>query len=155
MKQVQQGSLHIIVAGRLDGAVGFFYARDPLNMLAALGTHMQLGDVEVRSSSAAARVTERLRRRFAITHVPSDALPWYLIDYRQALEALDSIDLDTGELKVIAVDAPVMVDRRRGRVFGYTRAGDVVVRLDNPGADTNLIIANRQRVKPILRARTA
>src|SRR6185369_4410302 len=97
-KRIQPGSLHVIVASRVDGPVGLFYSHDPGNWLAAISTHVTLDQVEVRPSRAAARVVDQLRARFAILHTPSDALPWYLIDMQQAIRALNAIDLETGEL---------------------------------------------------------
>lgn len=158
MKEIQAGQQHVIIASRADGAVGIFYARDPLNWLAALGTHAPLEDVEVRPSAAAAKVVEQLRARFAPAHFPSTALPWYLIDYSQAVQALDQLDLDTGELSDhLKHGAEVMVlpHRNRGQMYGYTRGGQVVVKLHSSPLVANIVIAPRQQVKPVLMARTA
>lgn len=155
MKQIQPGALHVVVAGRLDGVVGFLYTRDPLEWLARLGSHMELGEVEVRATPAADKIVKHLRSRFSMANVPSSAMPWYLVDYRQAVEALDEIDLSTGEpTNGLALNAPVLVlpDRARGRVFGFTRRGQVVVKLDGPRFTVNIVIAPRDQVKPILRA---
>lgn len=155
MKQIQPGALHVVVAGRLDGVVGFLYTRDPLEWLARLGSHMELGEIEVRASAAADKIVKHLRSRFSVANVPSAAMPWYLVDYRQAVEALNEVDLITGEPTTgLALDAPVMVypQRVRGRVFGFTRRGQIVVKLDGARFTSNIVIAPRDQVKPILRA---
>jgi hypothetical protein len=155
VKHIETGAMHAVVAQRVqDGAVGFFYTRDPLNWLAAIGNHFQLGETEVRPAAAGARVVDYLRARFQFAHVPSDALPWYLIDYLQAIEALDRVDLRTGELQRLPIDTRVMVmpHRVRGRVLGFTHGDRVVVKLDCTRFTENLVIAARDQVKPILRA---
>jgi hypothetical protein len=157
VKQIQPGQQHIIIAGRDDGAVGLFYARDPLNWLAAIGTHFALADVEVRPGTAAVQVVEEMRAQFAFAHLPGAALPWYLIDYRQAIDALNARNLDTGELRRLALQSEVMVfpNRDRGRVMGYTRGGQVVVRLHTSPFVANVVIASAGMVKPVLRARAS
>lgn len=153
MKDIQQGQQHVIIAARADGAIGLFYAREPLNWLAALGTHAVLEDVEVRPGEAAAKVIEALRGKFQAAHFPGLALPWYLIDYRQAINALNEFDLDTGERARVAIDTEVMVlpDRNRGSVMGYTRGGQIVVRLHASRNVANVVIAPTAMVKPVIR----
>lgn len=155
MKQVTPGEMHAIVASRVaDGAVGLFYARDPITWLAAIGAHCQIDQAEVRPAAAAAKVIERLRAKFSATHIPSAALPWYLIDHDQAVAALDEINMATGELlRDLQPRSPVMLfpSRSRGHVLGFTRGGQVVVKLDAPRFTTNLVIAPRESVKPVIR----
>lgn len=158
MKQTQPGQLHVVVAARLDGAVGFLYTRDPIEWLAQLGSHMDLGEIEVRACAAAAKVVKYLRSRFSVADVPSRHMPWYLVDYKQAVDALDEIDLATGEPRSgLELDAPVMVypQAARGRVFGFTCGGQVVVKLDVGRFTENIVIAARQDVKPIVRVKAA
>lgn len=155
MKQIQPGALHVVVAGRLDGVVGFLYTRDPLEWLSHFGSHVELGEIEVRASAAADKIVKHLRSRFSIANVPSSAMPWYLVDYSQAIDALNEIDLTTGEpVSGLALKARVMVypQRVRGIVFGFTRRGQVVVKLDDTRFTSNIVIAPRDQVKPILRA---
>lgn len=155
MKQIQPGSLHVVIAARLDGAVGFLYTRDPLNWLAQLGTHMQLAEIEVRATAAAEKIVKYLRSRFSIANIPNGLMPWYLVDYPQAIEALNEVDLESGEPRSgLALEMPVMVfpQRVRGHVFGFTRGGDIVVRLDGARFTANIVVVPRKNVKPILRA---
>jgi hypothetical protein len=154
MKQIQPGSLHVVVAGRLDGTVGFLYTRNPLDWLATLGNHFELGEIEVRASAAAEKIVRYLRSRFSVAHIPNERMPWYLVDYPQAVQALDEIDLDTGEpTSGLELGAKVQVDpgRRRGSVFGFTRSGRVVVKLDGLTFTENIVIAPRENVKRIVR----
>lgn len=158
-KQAKWGELHVIVAARIqDNAVGLFYTRDPKAWLAAIGTHMQLGAVETRPAAAAVKVVESLRRRFAIAHTPSDAFPWYLIDFAQAIAALNAIDLNTGDAaRDLELQQRVFLipERVRARVFGFTKSGRVVIQLENAPDVANLVIARRENLKPILRAKSA
>jgi hypothetical protein len=157
MKQIHPGEQHVIIASRIqDGAVGLFYTREPGNWLAAIAAHFQLASVEVRPSSAAPKVIEALRRRFAVAHTPYDTMPWFLVDFRQAVEALNALDVETGEPRrdlEIAARVMVLPQRLRGSVVGYTRRGQVAVKLVGNGAVSNVVIAMRDQVKPILRAK--
>lgn len=153
MKQIRPGSLHVVVAGRLDGTVGFLYTREPLDWLAKLGSHMDLGEIEVRASAAAEKIVRHLRSLFAVANVPSSRMPWYLVDYQQAVAALDGVNLQTGEpLSGLELNAPVYVrDQGRGHVFGFTRSGQIVVRLEGRRFTQNIVIAPRENVKPVVR----
>lgn len=156
MKQIQPGELHVVIAGRLDGVVGFLYTRDPLEWLARLGSHMDLGEIEVRASAAAVKIVKYLRSRFSKANVPSDSMPWYLVDYCQAVEALEEVNIATGEPhNGLELEAPVMImsTRARGRVFGFTCRGQVVVKLDAGRFTENIVIAPREDVKPIVRVK--
>lgn len=154
MKQIQPGALHVMVVGRQDGTVGFLYARDPLNWLAQLGTHVQLGEVEVRVSAAAERIVNYLRTRFRIANVPSSPHPWYLVDFDQARRALDEVNLETGEpADGLEMGSEVMVlpQRVRGWIFGFTHAGQIVVRHQAPRGVKHISIVPRENLKPIVR----
>jgi hypothetical protein len=154
MKQIQPGALHVVIAARLDGTVGFLYTRNPLDWLAALGSHFELGEIEVRASAAAEKIVRYLRSRFSVASIPSERMPWYLVDYPQAIEALDEVNLETGEPSSgLELNARVQVDpgRRRGTVFGFTRRGQVVVKLEGGHYTSNIVIAPRENVKPIVR----
>jgi hypothetical protein len=153
MKQVRQGSLHVVVAGRLDGTVGFLFTREPMEWLATLGSHFDLGEIEVRATAAAEKIVKYLRSRFAVANVPSSRMPWYLIDFAQAIEALDGVNLQTGEPESgLKLHAPVYVNGQRGTVFGFTNRHErVVVKLDGLRFTQNLVIARREDVKPVVR----
>jgi hypothetical protein len=154
MKQIQPGSLHVVVVARFDGTVGFLYTRNPLDWLATLGSHFDLAEIEVRATAAAEKIVRYLRSRFSIASIPSERMPWYLVDYPQAIEALDEVDLETGEPSCgLELEARVQVDpgRRRGTVFGFTRSGQIVVKLEGPHYTSNIVIAPRENVKPIVR----
>lgn len=153
MKQIRPGELHVVIVSReQDSAVGLFYTRDPMNWLSALASHGPLRDVEVRPARAAAQVVERLRGHFSLTHLVGAALPWYQVDFEQAIAALSAVNLDTGaELIRCGVGDPVSVRGERGKVIGYTRGGEIVVKIDRAPIVANLMIAARADVKPVVR----
>jgi hypothetical protein len=154
MKHIKQGELHIVLAARLDGAICILYTREPIAWLAALGDHCQVGEVEVRATTAAARIANQLRSRFAVASIPDSAF-WFQIDFRQALRALNEIDLATGKpLRDLAVNADVMVfpQRTRGNIFGFTPRGNVVVLLRSRPGERHLTLVRRADLKPVLRS---
>ncbi len=156
MKHIVPGEQHVIVASRQqDGAVGLFYTREPGNWLVALSNSCQLDQVEVRPSVKAPSVVEQMRKRFASIHIASSALPWYQLDFRQVIEALDEYDLTRGCLVMrggVKVNDPVYVNNAgRGIVTGFTRCGRVMVRLDRMGMHCAAVYAPRSAIKPVLR----
>jgi hypothetical protein len=152
MKSIREGSQHVLIAERCEGGVGLMYTRSPAEWLGSLAAHMDLGQVEVRPGAHAAQVVTELRTRFAAAHVPSEAMAWYLIDFKQAVDALDEYDIETGEPTMpIAINSQVMVfpNRQRGQVFGFTNRGrSIAVKL---AGETLMVIVPRANVKPIYR----
>jgi hypothetical protein len=154
MKQVTPGAQHALLVKRADGVVGLFFTREPMNWLGVLSQHIEIEEAECRPSPASPRIVSHLRARFAHAHIPNESYPWYLIDFPQAVEALGDFDLATGELlDALKPDAEVLVlpDRQRGRVIGFSRCGRVIVRLHTTRLISNLVLALRENIKPVLR----
>lgn len=152
MKSIREGSQHVLIAERCEGGVGLMYTRSPAEWLSSLAAHMDLGQVEVRPGAHAPEVVSELRHRFAAAHMPSEALAWYLIDFKQAVDALDEYDIESGESNLpITINSQVMVfpGRQRGQVFGFTNRGRcIAVKL---AGESLMVIVPRAKVKPIYR----
>jgi hypothetical protein len=157
VKQIQADSMHAMVVKRGDGLVGLFYTREPMNWLGILSQHALIEEAEVRPSAHSPRIVSFMRARFAHAHTPNEAFPWYLVDFQQAVDALNDFNHETGELlDLLKPDTPVLVlpERKRGTVIGFSRCGRVVVKLHSPHHISNLVLALRENVKPVVRAAT-
>jgi hypothetical protein len=155
MKQIVPGSQHAVIVKRAtDGLVGLFFTVDPRAWLTALSAHMELEDAEVRASVHAPRLVSFLRARFSHAHQPGDAMAWYLIDFPQAVNALEDFDMSSGELLGHLkpnTEVWVLPQRVRGTVIGFGKCGRVTVRLHGTRYTENLILALRENLKPVLR----
>jgi hypothetical protein len=154
MRQIQPGELHVVLVKRhSDGLVGIVYTRTPMDWLVALSDHTQLAEVEVRISPAAERIVTALRARFEISHAPNELMPWFLIDFAQAMASLCEFNLRTGNrwLKLELQAAVFHIERQcRGTIIGLLSGNTFAVKLD--GDLPLLITAHRDELKPIVRS---
>jgi hypothetical protein len=153
IRQSQPGELHVVLVKRqADGLVGIVYTRSPMSWLVTLSNDTQLAEVEVRVSPAAERIVTALRARFEISHEPNELLPWFLIDFAEAVAALSEYNLRTGGTWLkLELHAQVyhLVLRDRGTIIGLIQGGTFCVKLD--GCTPNVVTARRDELKPIVR----
>jgi hypothetical protein len=99
MKSIREGSQHVLIAER---------ARrwrwpdvHPIAGRMAGIARSSHGSRPGRGPTRRTRpeVVSELRHRFAAAHVPSESMAWYLIDFKQAVDALDEYDIESGEPK--------------------------------------------------------
>jgi hypothetical protein len=125
-----------------------------MSWLVTLSDDTQLAEVEVRVSPAAERIVTALRARFEISHEPNELLPWFLIDFAQAMAALSEYNLRTGGNPGSSSSCSAQClshrARDRGTIIGLIQGNTFAVKLD--GCTPNVMTARRDELKPIVRS---
>jgi hypothetical protein len=145
MRHVVPGSMHVVLAGREDGVVGMVYTRAPVDWLLTIAESFKIAHSEIRASAAAPRIVVAWRSRFPIEPQPGSLLPWFRVQFVDAVRALDDYNLVTGALhNGFDLNAPVRVRslNARGKVIGYSAGHErIAVRLDRGNITSNVCMA--------------